>query len=114
MLVGGRKQVVRAVEYLHSQRVIHRDIKGANVLLDERLDWTVSHAAVPCKPGHPRPRQTWPRLAPSAATPAPPSLLRRSQPICALQSGRVVEDLLRVRLKIADFGTASRLQVRSA
>ena len=40
------------------------------------------------------------------------SLLRRSQPtrICALQSGRVVEDLLRVRLKIADFGTASRLQ----
>jgi hypothetical protein len=40
--------------------------------------------------------------------------LRRSQPICALQSGRVVEDLLRVRLKIADFGTASRLQVRSA
>ena len=30
-------QIIEGVEYLHTNMVIHRDIKGANILLDAKL-----------------------------------------------------------------------------
>ena len=41
------KQIVSAVAYCHSKRVVHRDLKAENLLLDSNLNIKLAGACVP-------------------------------------------------------------------
>ena len=50
-LIDGSKRMIQAIEHMHSHGLVHMDIKGSNILLDQAGEWYLGDFGSTCRIG---------------------------------------------------------------
>ena len=51
-LIDGSKRMVQALEYMHGLGLVHMDVKGSNIFIDQAGDWYLGDFGSTCNIGH--------------------------------------------------------------